>query len=150
LWGGDEATVYQTIANGRTGVMPAWGSVLGPAGVEEVAAYVLSLGGRQERAEKVAAGKERFAALCVGCHGVDGRGNPALGAPDLTDYIWLYGGDTETVRTTIALGRNNQMPAHAELLGDTKVRLLAAYVLQWSKPQVSTGVEQDTALTSSK
>lgn len=133
LWGGDEKTVYDSISQGRHGVMPALGGVLGQSGVNEVASYVVSLSGRQAPADWVSAGKERFATLCVGCHGADGRGNPILGAPNLTDNVWLHGGDFDSVRATITNGRDNQMPAHAELLGKTKVRLLAAYVLSLSQ-----------------
>lgn len=132
LWGGEEKTVYETIANGRHGVMPALGAVLGDTGVNEVASYVLSLSGRQAPPDWVAAGKERFATLCAACHGADARGNPLLGAPNLTDGTWLHGGDFDTVRATITNGRDNQMPAHATTLGESKVRLLAAYVLSLS------------------
>jgi cytochrome c oxidase cbb3-type subunit 3 len=134
LWGGDEHTVYETIANGRHGAMPALGSVLGDTGVNEVASYVLSLSGKQAPADWVTAGKERFATICSACHGTDARGNQQLGAPNLTDCTWLEGGDFETVRATITNGRDNQMPAHVESLGESKVRLLAAYVLSLSSP----------------
>jgi cytochrome c oxidase cbb3-type subunit 3 len=132
LWGGEDQTVYETIANGRHGVMPALGAVLGDTGVNEVASYVLSLSGRKAPADWIAAGKERFASICAACHGADARGNPLLGAPNLTDGTWLHGGDFDTVRATITNGRDNQMPAHAASLGDSKVRLLAAYVLSLS------------------
>jgi cytochrome c oxidase cbb3-type subunit 3 len=132
LWGGEDKTVYETIANGRHGVMPALGAVLGDTGVNEVASYVLSLSGRQAPADWVAAGKERFATICAACHGADARGNAMLGAPNLADSTWLHGGDFDTVRATIAKGRDNQMPAHASSLGESKVRLLAAYVLSLS------------------
>jgi cytochrome c oxidase cbb3-type subunit 3 len=133
LWGGEENTVYESIANGRHGVMPAMGSALGESGVNEVASYVVSLSGRKAPADWVASGQERFAMLCAACHGVDAKGNPALGAPNLTDGTWLHGGDFETVRAIVTNGRDNQMPAHGETLGASKVRLLAAYVLQMSE-----------------
>jgi cytochrome c oxidase cbb3-type subunit 3 len=132
LWGGDDQTVYQSIAQGRHGMMPALGAVLGDSGLNEVASYVVSLGGRKAPADWVAAGKERFATICAGCHGTDAQGNPQLGAPNLTDGTWLHGGDFDTVRATITNGRDSQMPAHATTLGDSKVRLLAAYVLSLS------------------
>jgi len=132
LYGGEEQTVYETIANGRHGMMPALGAVLGDTGVNEVASYVLSLSGRQAPADWIAAGRERFATICAGCHGADARGNPALGAPNLADNTWLHGGDFDTVRATITNGRDSQMPPHAITLGDTKIRLLAAYVLSLS------------------
>lgn len=142
LWGGEEQSVYETIANGRHGVMPALGAVLGDTGVNEVTSYVLSLSGHQAPVDWVAAGKERFTAVCTGCHGADARGNPLLGAPNLTDRTWLHGGDFDTVRATITNGRDNQMPAHAELLGESKVRLLAAYVLSLS---ATTSTEHEPA-----
>lgn len=129
LWGGDADAVYQTIAHGRMGSMPSLGQALGAEGVNEVAAYVVSLSGMQAPADWVQAGQARFATLCVACHGAEGKGNPLMGAPNLTDGVWLHGGDFDAVRATIANGRNNQMPAHLEMLGQAKVRLLAAYVL---------------------
>lgn len=136
LWGGDEQRLLETIAQGRHGMMPALGSVLGEQGVNEVASYVVSLSGGKAPADWVAAGEQRFATLCVGCHGADAKGNAMLGAPNLTDTVWLHGGDFDTVRATIANGRDNQMPAHQDLLGDTKVKLLAAYVLSLNQAQV--------------
>jgi len=120
--------------------MPAWGPVLGADGVEQVVAYVLSLGGRQStgpqaNTEGVAAGKIRFETMCSACHGIDGKGNQALGAPNLTDKVWLYGGSVAEIRETVTNGRINQMPAHLERLGETKVRLLAAYVLSLSNQE---------------
>lgn len=139
LWGGSEQTIYQTIANGRDNAMPAWGPILHTDGVEEVLAYVLSLSGRESTsssasADAIAAGKVRFAAICAACHGPDGKGNQALGAPNLTDNIWLHGGSINDIRQTIASGRVSHMPAHLERLGEIKVRLLAAYVLTLSRP----------------
>jgi len=132
LWGGAPDTIYQSIANGRNGVMPPWGAALGESGVEEVAAYVLSLSGRKVPEDMKAAGAPRFQAMCIACHGVDGKGNQQLGAPNLTDDVWLYGGTIESVRDVIANGRSNQMPAHEELLGPMKTKLLAAYVVSLS------------------
>ncbi|MBL8265162.1 cytochrome-c oxidase, cbb3-type subunit III [Steroidobacter sp.] len=134
LWGGDEQRLLETIAQGRHGIMPALGSVLGETGVNEVASYVVSLSGGKAPADWVQAGEKRFAMLCVACHGPDAKGNPLLGAPNLTDNVWLHGGDFASVRATITNGRDNQMPAHQDLLGDTKVKLLAAYVLSLNEP----------------
>ena len=138
LWGGSDETVYQTIAQGRNNAMPGWGPVLGADGVEQVMAYVLSLSGREPKgpvgsAESVAAGKVRFTTMCSACHGADGKGNQVLGGPNLTDSVWLHGGSVDDIRETITKGRTNAMPAHLERLGDTKVRLLAAYVLSLSR-----------------
>jgi cytochrome c oxidase cbb3-type subunit 3 len=129
LWGGSPEAIVETIANGRTGVMTPWGDALGRQGVEDVLAYVLNLSGRKVPAGNVARGKVKFEQTCVACHGADGRGNQQLGAPDLTDSVWLHGGAIDTIRQTIVNGRQGQMPAHTDLLGDTRVKLLAAYVL---------------------
>jgi len=129
LYGGDADTVVATISNGRMGVMPAWGPVLGTQGVENVLDYVFSLQGRKLEAGDVGAGKAKFAELCAACHGADARGNPAMGAPNLTDHTWLHGGALNTVRETIEKGRTGTMPPHLARLGETRVKLLAAYVL---------------------
>jgi cytochrome c oxidase cbb3-type subunit 3 len=130
LFGGTPEAIVQTISYGRTSVMPAWHDVLGgDAGVEDVLAYVLSLSGRQVPAGNVENGRGKFTAICAACHGADGRGNQALGAPNLTDRIWLNGGALTTVRETISNGRQAQMPAQLERLGETRVKLLAAYVV---------------------
>lgn len=135
LWGGSEEAVLQTISNGRDGVMPAWGPVLGPDGVEQVMAYVLSLSGRHPADAAVDAGKATFATMCAACHGADAKGNPLVGAPNLTDDIWLHGGSEQDIRETITNGRTNHMPAQLERFGELRVRLLAAYVLSLSHPQ---------------
>jgi cytochrome c oxidase cbb3-type subunit 3 len=138
LYGGDPETIEQTILNGRNGVMPAWESALGgEAGVADMTEYVLGLSGRNVDTEAAARGGEKFAMLCAACHGADGTGNQALGAPNLTDNIWLYGGSSTSVAETIAKGRNGVMPAHAEFLGKDKVHLLAAYVYSLSTGQES-------------
>jgi len=135
-WGGAPDTVYQTIAYGRTGVMPPWGEALGPQGVEEVTSYVLTLSGQQAPADLAAAGKPKYEMFCASCHGFDGKGMQAVGAPDLTDDVWLYEGTADEIRYGILNGRNNQMPAQLELLGEQKVRVLTAYVLSLAPPYV--------------
>lgn len=148
LWGGAPETVLTTIREGRNGVMPAWGPVLGDEGVENVLAYVMSLSGRSLPAGNVAAGKQKFAEICSACHGADGKGNPLLGAPNLTDSTWLYGGSLATVRNTIQNGRQGQMPAHLERLGETRTKLLAAYVLSLGGAQpAQRSSEAGSALT---
>jgi cytochrome c oxidase cbb3-type subunit 3 len=134
LYGGDPKTIETTILNGRQGAMPAWGAVLGPEGVANVSEYVLSLSGRSVNDTVAATGKEKFMQLCVACHGPDGKGNQAMGAPNLTDNIWLYGGSKKTIMETIDKGRAGRMPAHAEFLGEAKVHLLAAYIYSLSHP----------------
>ena len=130
LYGGAPDTVLATIANGRNGVMPPWGEVLGEEGVEQVVAYVQQLSGQQADAARAAAGATHFQTVCSACHGMDGKGNPLLGAPNLTDGTWLYGSDAASIREAVLKGRNNQMPAFEERLGEQRVRLLAAYVLR--------------------
>jgi len=140
LWGGDPDTVVATVSNGRMGVMPPWGEALGARGVEDVLAYVMSLSGRKLEAGDVRAGKQKFAELCAACHGPDGHGNPAMGAPNLTDSIWLHGGSLAAVRETIEKGRTGTMPPHAARLGETRVKLLAAYVLTLGRAETQTVV----------
>ncbi len=129
LWGGDPDTVLATIQNGRNGAMPAWGQMLGEQGVTEVASYVQTLSGAKVDDALARAGEVRFRQVCVACHGADGRGNPALGAPNLTDDVWLYGGSFEQIATTIRNGRNGRMPAHQPIIGADRARVAAAYVL---------------------
>jgi cytochrome c oxidase cbb3-type subunit 3 len=129
LYGNAPETLVSTISAGRMGVMPGWQAALTDAGVEEVIAYVQSLSGTPANPGLVQAGAARYATFCTACHGVDARGNQVLGAPNLADTIWLYGGDTESLRTAIAVGLQGQMPAHEALLGPDRVRLMAAYVL---------------------
>jgi cytochrome c oxidase cbb3-type subunit 3 len=127
-WGSDADTVVATIAGGRIAAMPPWAAVIGEPGVDEVVAYVQTLSGQQADATKAAAGQVRFETLCSACHGMDGKGNPLLGAPNLTDDVWLYGGDAATLKQTVMNGRNGQMPAWGDKLGEQRVKLLAAYV----------------------
>ena len=129
LWGGDAETIRTSITQGRMGVMAPWQEVLGDKGVTDAAAYVMTLSGRKAGVGDAAAGAAHFATYCTACHGPDGRGNTAVGAPNLTDDIWLHGGSEARIRETIALGRQNNMPAQGTRLGDTRIRLPAAYVL---------------------
>ena len=137
LWGGEAENVRTTIHEGRIGAMPGWEAVLGTAGVENVLAHVLSLSGRQSESGNAAEGRTQFELLCAACHGADGRGQTALGAPNLTDKIWLHGGSPQTIRRVIAQGVNNAMPAQGERLGDERVRLLSAYVLSLGASRVA-------------
>ncbi|HHO59575.1 MAG TPA: cytochrome-c oxidase, cbb3-type subunit III, partial [Thiotrichales bacterium] len=103
LYGGDAETIKTTIMFGRNGAMPAWeGPLGGEEGVDQVANYVMSLSGRKVDEALAAKGKEKFTMFCAGCHMPDGTGNQALGAPNLTDGVWLYGGSPRTIKTTIA------------------------------------------------
>ena len=128
LYGGDPASIETTILNGRNGVMPALGAAIGgEAGIMEITNYVRSLSGLKHDARLADAGKTKFA-ICAACHGAEAKGNPAMGAPNLTDAIWLYDNSEETIAESIRNGRNNMMPAQRERLGEAKVHLLAAYV----------------------
>ena len=130
IWGGTPETIKESIANGRKAVMPPWGAVLGDEGVKDMAHYVLSLNGRTFDSLRAARGKEKFAVTCVACHGPEGKGNPAIGAEDLTSVVLLHGAGEPALIETIGKGRIDTMPAQKELLGEAKVHLLAAYV--WS------------------
>jgi cytochrome c oxidase cbb3-type subunit III len=127
-WGGEADQIYTTILNGRIAAMPSWSAVLGVEGTPQVVAYVRSLSGLGHNAAEAAAGKPRYEQICVACHGVDGKGNIALGAPDLTDTAWLYGSSEKVITETLTKGRNGQMPAHAPLLGADAVKIVAGYV----------------------
>jgi cytochrome c oxidase cbb3-type subunit III len=133
LHGGSPEQIEATIMNGRMGTMPAWeGPLGGEEGVNQVATYVMSLAGRKVDEAVAAEGKTKFDTFCVGCHMEGGTGNQALGAPNLTNNIWLYGGSPRTIKETIAKGRNGRMPAHSEFLGSAKSHILAAYVYSLS------------------
>lgn len=134
LWGGDARTIETTIAEGRTGVMPPWGPALGEAGVKDVAHYVLSLSGSTHDSIRKARGEPIYKTTCAACHGAEGKGNPALGAPNLTDRIWLHGAGEPAIIDVVTRGRISQMPAHKNALSPAKIRLLAAYVLSLSQP----------------
>lgn len=134
LWGSDAQTIKQTILDGRRGLMPAWGGPLGGAeGVANMTDYVLSLSGREHDASAAAKGQAQFNIFCVACHGVDAKGNTAMGAPNLTDKTWLHGASRVRISESIDKGRQGHMPAHREFLGDAKVHLIAAYVYGLSK-----------------
>jgi cytochrome c oxidase cbb3-type subunit 3 len=132
LYGGSFETVLDSITDGRQGFMPPLGAVLGETGVREVVAYVQRLSGQDSDAELAAAGQARFNMVCVACHGAQGTGNKTLGAPDLTDGAWLYGGDAESLAETVISGRSGKMPEHEHLLEPDQLRLVAVYVLSLS------------------
>ncbi len=131
-YGGSPEAIKTSILEGRRGVMPPMAAALGgEEGIAEVVAYVESLSGRDVDAAKAEAGKARFA-VCAACHMPDGSGNPALGAPNLTDNVWLYGGSPTMIARAIRNGRNGQMPGHRDFLGEDKVHLLSAYIYSLS------------------
>jgi cytochrome c oxidase cbb3-type subunit 3 len=140
MYGGDPDTLKATITDGRTGVMPAMGGALGSDGTKEVAHYVLSLSGRQHDAALAAAGRPKFEENCAACHMPDGTGMQALGAPNLTDKVWLYGGSEGAIVESIVKGRTGVMPGVTQTLGttsnkDAKLHLLTAYVYGLSQAQ---------------
>ena len=137
-WGGEPETIKTTIMSGRHGVMPAWAEVIGDQGVADVAAFVVSkLDGRtlpEGAKADVENGQKIFAANCVACHGPEGKGTPAMGAPNLTQpQAFIYGSSFAQLQQTIRYGRQGQMPAQAEIQGNDKVHLLAAYVYSLSQ-----------------
>lgn len=123
-WGGDEQSVYTSVAQGRRALMPPQTAILG--GEEQVRAMAAYVQNRLRDADTPAAAK--FAQVCAVCHGAEGKGNPLLGAPDLTDDVWLYGGDQEALMESLTRGRGGVMPAQLERLGEARSRLLAAWL----------------------
>jgi len=134
LWGGSPQQVKVSILDGRNGVMPSWGAALQDVGVTEVVAYVQSLAGETHDSALAEKGKVRFTQFCVACHGLTGKGNPVLGAPNLTDDVWLYGKSADALTESIKNGRTGRMPPHREFLGEDKAHILAAYVWGLSQP----------------
>jgi cytochrome c oxidase cbb3-type subunit 3 len=134
LYGGSPEKIKETVTKGRHGQMPAFGSAFGEEKVRDVANYVLKLSGNPAFNDvRASRGGETFKQVCAACHGAEGKGNQDIGAPNLTDKIWLYGGSEATIVETVTNGRNNQMPAWKEFLGDGKVHLLSAYVFSLSQ-----------------
>ena len=131
IWGGEPEQIMTTLREGRQAAMPAWLAVIGEAGVRNTAGYVRHLAGLESEGVDLEAGKQVFNTNCVACHGPDGKGNPLLGAPNLTDDVWLYGSSMLQVQHTIRAGRNGNMPSQAHL-GDDKLHMLAAYVYSLS------------------
>lgn len=134
LFGGEPETIKTSILGGRMGVMPAFAPALGgEQGVKEVIQYVLSLSGQQHDAGLAEAGKARFNTICVACHGMDAKGNRAMGSPNLTDDIWLFGGTAEDIEYGLRNGRQGKMPAWADILGEQRAHLVATYVYSLSQ-----------------
>lgn len=131
-WGGTPAAIEQTLRNGRNGIMPALGMVLqSDEAIDEMVDYVRTM---QDGMDTQSPAHARYMTLCIGCHGPTGDGMQVLGAPALNDDNWLYGSSPAAIRKTIVEGRNGVMPAHQKLLGDDRLRILAAYVYSLSKP----------------
>lgn len=134
LYGGEPEAIKASISDGRTGLMPPFGAALGEQGAKDVAHYVMSLSGLANDSLRRIRGKALYAQTCIACHGAEGKGNPLLGAPNLTDKVWLYGSGEQSIIETITLGRNNQMPAHKDLLSGSRIHLLTGYVYSLSRP----------------
>jgi cytochrome c oxidase cbb3-type subunit 3 len=135
LWGGEFEAITQTIAQGRNGMMPPMAAAVGTSeDVRNVAHYVLSLSGSAHNPLYAQLGKPKFTA-CAACHGVGGKGNPALGAPNLSDKVWLHGWGETAIVAMVNSGKHNVMPAHSERLTPEQIRVLAAYVWSLSQSQ---------------
>ena len=129
IWGDTEASITTTIRQGRNSIMPSLSAALGgDTGIDNMVNYVRSLSGLVEADAAAMTSQPMFVALCSACHLPTGTGNQALGGLNLTDDTWLYGSSEEVVRATIVNGRNGVMPAHGELLGDKRTKILAAYI----------------------
>jgi len=129
IWGDKPAQIEHSVVQGRQAAMPGWGDPLGEDGVTRTAVYVQKLAGKPADAAMAAAGQRNYMQYCVACHGPEGKGNPQLGAPNLTNGVYTYGGDLDSIRATIRNGRNGVMPAQKPLIGETRARLAAAYIL---------------------
>lgn len=132
LYGGEPDNIKVSILQGRRALMPAWGEVLSAEDIFNVTAYVEQLSGREVSAVHASLGGAIYKQNCAMCHGPDGKGNPMLGAANLTDDIWLYGGSQKKITESIVQGRNGVMPAHKAFLGEAKVHILAAYIYSLS------------------
>ncbi|MHB1121797.1 MAG: cytochrome-c oxidase, cbb3-type subunit III [Ramlibacter sp.] len=128
LYGGSPDKIRETITQGRKGQMPPMAAAVGtPDDVRNVAHYVLSLSNGPHDSVRAQLGKTRFTA-CAACHGMDGKGNQALGAPNLTDDVWLHGWGEQAIVSIVTSGKANEMPAQAGKLTDAQIHVLASYV----------------------
>ncbi len=139
LWGGDIKTIHYSIEHGirnpdhdqtRMSQMPAFGrdGLLKPAEIDELTAFVRAASRQQPANATAQRGAALFATNCAACHGSDAKGNRELGAPNLTDAIWLYGGDADSIRKSIHDARYGVMPRWGEKLSPATINMLAAYV----------------------
>lgn len=128
LYGRTPESIEQTITKGRNGIMPAYAGVIEPADQRNVANYVRSLSGLAHNQLAAIKGQRVYMAQCVACHGAEGKGNQALGAPNLTDGVWLYGSSENRILNAINNGLNNRMPAQEHVLTPEQIRMLTAWV----------------------
>jgi len=132
LYGADHATIVKTITGGRVGMMPPLAASVGDAkDLHNLAQYVLSLSGNASDPAAAAAGQAKFV-VCAGCHGMDGKGNPAIGAANLADKVWLHGFGEEAIIAMVTNGKTNVMPAQAQRLTPEQIHVLGAYVMSLS------------------
>ena len=168
IWGGTPENIINTITNGHTGAMPAGGALISvtpgqaPSAedqqkLEDVSNYILALGGYEHDQALAEKGKELYSTSCVACHGPDGKGNPVIGGINLADQTWLYAEDSEDpaalktfIQNQIQHPRNNVMPAWKDILGEAKIKVVAAYVysLSQDESEVDNSAEEATATTS--
>ena len=128
LYGGSAEKIHQTITGGRIGMMPPMAAAIGnEEDVKNVANYVLSLSASKHDASRAALGKEKFA-ICAACHGLEGKGNLDMGAPNLSDNVWLHGAGEAAIIRRINEGKTNQMPAQGEKFSPEQIHVLTAYV----------------------
>jgi len=139
-WGSTPDDILATILDGRQAAMPPFASALGDASnVTATAVHVQALSGMKVDPQLNRIGAGHFGGICAACHGADGKGNPAIGSADLTDDYWLYGNRVEDILAAIEKGHNGQMPAHRAILGETRARLVGAYVWSLSHPASGAG-----------
>ncbi len=137
LHGGTPEKIEETIAQGRRGMMPPMAAAVGnEQDVHNVANYVLSLSGSPHNSIAAQLGRAKFAA-CAACHGADGKGNQALGAPNLTDKVWLHGWGEEAIVAMVNSGKTNVMPAHKDRLSAEQIHVLASYVWNMSQSKAT-------------
>ena len=132
LYGGSADEIVTSLVNGRNGMMPAQVAIIGEDSVNDMVAYVLSLSGRSATQGIAEEGKAKFM-FCAACHGQDGTGNKLLGAPNLTDDVWLYGGSEGVIAQGLREGRMGVMPSHSDILTPEQIHLVATYVYSISE-----------------
>jgi len=132
LYGASSDDIEHTLVNGRNGNMPAWGPILGEEKISQIAEYVLKISDQEHDSKAAVAGQTLFQQNCAACHGAEGKGMQVLGAPNLTDNIWLYEGSREAILHALRNGLVNQMPAQKELIREEKIHILTAYVYSLS------------------
>ena len=167
IWGGTPENIINTITNGHTGAMPAGGALISvtpgqaPSAedqqkLEDVSNYILALGGYEHDQALAEKGKELYGTSCVACHGPDGKGNPVIGGINLADQTWLYAEDSEDpaalktfIQNQIQHPRNNVMPAWKDILGEAKIKVVAAYVysLSQDESEVDNSAEEEKTAT---